>query len=164
MLSLGQEGKNSRNGRTLILWEYPNEIKHKRNSLSLGSPIMSKEQTYPRTSCSLHFNKPAFGFSRIWIAGLSRKAINGASFLVSTLGLWCIHNLYIQDPGNCAVRTCWDLSGKRKHSESKVSCVCRPHLPGVGEDPGEVEIVEKRRIPDPKEHYLLAWQELWLIH
>lgn len=49
-------------------------------------------------------------------------------------------------------------------AESTMSCVCRPHLPGACEDSVEMEIVEMRRIPEPKKRYLLAWQELWLIH
>lgn len=50
------------------------------------------------------------------------------------------------------------LAGKKK-----MSCVCRTRLPGAGEDPGEMEIVELKAIAEPKKQYLLAWPELWLI-
>lgn len=56
------------------------------------------------------------------------------------------------------------LARENTLAESKMSCVCRPHRPGAGEDPGEVEIVEMRRIPEPKKCCLLAWMELWLTH
>lgn len=54
------------------------------------------------------------------------------------------------------------LARENPLAESKMSCVCKAHLPGAGEDPGEMEEVEIRRKPEPKK-YLLALQELWFI-
>lgn len=56
------------------------------------------------------------------------------------------------------------LARENTLAECTMSCVCRPHLPGSHEDSVEMETVEMRRIPEAKKRYLLAWQELWLIH
>lgn len=42
------------------------------------------------------------------------------------------------------------LARENTLSESTMSCVYRLHLPSAGEDPAEMEIVEVRRIPEPK--------------
>ena len=69
MLSLGQGGKKDGDGSTLVSWEYPNEIKHKRDSFSLGSPIMPKEETYPRTTYSLHAINQLLGSAEYGLQG-----------------------------------------------------------------------------------------------
>lgn len=42
------------------------------------------------------------------------------------------------------------LARENTLGESKTSYVCRTHLPGAREDPGEMEIVETRRIAEPE--------------
>ena len=44
------------------------------------------------------------------------------------------------------------LARENTPAESEMSCICRPHLPS--KDPGEVEIVEMRRILGPKKRRL----------